>query len=135
VIAEQPYPSARWGGVLAGLLLSWAILAVAFGLTSWLISGMEITGGVAGYIWVSAVFGLVNAVLGTILSILTLPLTLLTLGLFSVLVNAVLLKITDALSSHLTIDEFWWTAIWAAVVLAVVTVLLQILVGLLLDHE
>jgi putative membrane protein len=55
-----------------------------------------------------------------------LPVMLLTLGLFSVIVNAILLSITDALSSHLTIDDFFWTAIWAAIVLAVITVVLQI---------
>ena len=81
-----------------------------------------------GYIWVSALFGIVNAIIGTILRILTLPLTLLTLGLFSILVNAFLLQITDALSSHLTIDEFWWTAIWAAIILSIVSVILDMIV-------
>lgn len=112
-------------GILGALLLGWALLALAFALTSWLISGVEVSGGVGGYLWVSAVFGLVNAVIGTILRILTLPLTLLTLGLFSVVVNALLLSITDALSSHLTIDDFFWTAIWAAIVLSIIGVILQ----------
>lgn len=111
------------------LLLSWAVLAVAFAVTSWLIDGMEVSGGVGGYIWVSAIFGLVNAIIGTILRIFTLPLMLLTLGLFSVIVNAILLSITDALSSNLTIDDFFWTAIWAAIVLAVITVVLQFVLG------
>lgn len=117
------------------LFVGWAVLAVAFAITSWLISGMEVSGGVWGYVWVSALFGIVNAIIGTILRILTLPLTLLTLGLFSVVVNALLLSITDALSSHLTIDQFWWTAIWASIVLAVVTVILQIVVGSLLTRR
>ena len=81
-----------------------------------------------GYIWVSALFGIVNAFIGTILRILTFPLTVLTLGLFSVLVNALLLQITDGLSSHFTIDEFWWTAIWAGIILAIVSMLLDVVV-------
>jgi putative membrane protein len=117
------------------LLLSWAALAVAFAVTSWLIDGLEVSGGVGGYIWVSAIFGLVNAIIGTILRIFTLPLMLLTLGLFSVIVNAILLSITDALSSHLTIDDFFWTAIWAAIVLALVTVVLQIVLGSVLGRR
>jgi len=117
--------------VLAALLIRWALLAVAFAITSWLLSGMEVTGGVWGYIWVSALFGIANAILGTILRIITFPLTLLTLGLFSLVVTAIMLSITDALSSHLTIDEFWWTAIWASIILAFASVILDlVLLGL-----
>jgi putative membrane protein len=117
--------------VLAALLIRWALLAVAFAITSWLLSGMEVSGGVWGYIWVSALFGIANAILGTILRIITFPLTLLTLGLFSLVVTAIMLSITDALSSHLTIDEFWWTAIWASIILAFLSVILDlVLLGL-----
>ena len=66
---------------------------------------------------------------GTLLRIITLPLTLLTFGLFAILINALLLEITDALTSNLTIDEFWWTAIWAAIILAVVMVVLELLLA------
>lgn len=107
-------------------LIGWALLAVAFGITSWLLSGMEVSGGVWGYIWVSALFGIVNAVLGTILRLFTLPLILLTFGLFAVLINALLLQITDALTSHLTIDEFFWTAIWAAIILSLISFVLAV---------
>jgi len=117
--------------MLAALLIRWAVLAVAFAITSWILSGMEVSGGVWGYIWVSALFGVANAILGTILRIITLPLTLLTLGLFSLVVTAIMLSITDALSSHLTIDEFFWTAIWAAIIIALVTVIIDVvLLGL-----
>ena len=113
-------------------LIRWAILALAFAVTSWLISGMDVSGGVWGYIWVSALFGIVNAIIGTFLRIVTLPLTLVTLGLFGVLVNAVLLSITDWLTGHLTIDEFWWTAVWAAIVLALVGIIIDAFATLLL---
>jgi putative membrane protein len=114
--------------VLRFLLIRWAVLAVAFAITAWLLSGVDVSGGFWGYIWVSALFGIVNAFIGTILRILTLPLTLLTLGLFSILVNAFLLQIVDGLSSHFTIDEFWWTAIWAAIILSIVSMILDLVV-------
>lgn len=112
--------------MLRSLLFKWALLAAAFALTAWIFSGLDVTGGFWGYVIVSGVFGLVNAFIGTILRILTFPLTLLTLGLFSVIVNAALLKITDALSSHLTIDKFFWTAIWAAIILSLVSMALNL---------
>ena len=108
------------------LLIRWLLLAVAFAVTSWILDGMEISGGFWGYVWVSALFGIVNAIVGTILRIFTLPLTIITLGLFSIIVNALLLSLTDALTSHLTIDEFWWTAIWAAILVSLVSVILDL---------
>jgi putative membrane protein len=108
------------------LLVRWGLLAAAFAITSWILTGMDISGGFWAYVWVSALFGVVNAIIGTILRIVTFPLTVLTLGLFSVIVNAILLNITDGLTSHLTIDEFWWTAIWAAIIMAIVSVVLDL---------
>jgi putative membrane protein len=112
--------------VLAVLLIRWVVMAIAFAITSWLLSGMELSGGVFGWLWVSALFGIVNAIVGTFLRILTLPLSVITLGLFSIIVNAALLEITDAITSHLSIDEFFWTAIWASIILAVVAVVLEV---------
>ena len=111
------------------------VVAAAFAITSWLLSGMSVSGGVFAYLWIALLFGIINAILGTILRILTLPLTVLTLGLFSIIVNAVLLQITDALSSHLTIDHFFWTAIWAAIILSVVTVILELTAGALVKES
>ena len=117
------------------ILLRWVVLAVAFGITSWLLGGMEVSGGVAAYLWVSLLFGIVNAIVGTFVRLLTLPLTLITLGLFSLVINAFLLEITDALTDHLSIDDFFWTAIWAAVILAVVSVVLEVAVRMLLARR
>ena len=114
--------------VLVFLLIRWAVLAAAFAVTTWLLSGMDVSGGFWAYLWVSALFGIVNAIIGTILRILTLPLTLLTLGLFAIVINALMLELTDALTSHLTIDDFFWTAIWGAIILAIVSVILDLLV-------
>lgn len=118
--------------MLVFLLIRWAVLAAAFAVTAWLLSGMEVSGGLWAYIWVSAIFGIVNAIIGTLIRILTLPLIVLTLGLFAILVNALMLQITDALTSHLTIDEFWWTAIWAAIILAIVSVILDMVLRTML---
>jgi putative membrane protein len=114
--------------VLLTLLIRWVILAFAFAITSWLLSGMDVSGGFWAYLWIAALFGVVNAVLGTLLRLLTLPLMIVTLGLFSIVVNAAMLEVIDAISSHLTIDDFFWTAIWAAIILALVAVILDLIV-------
>ncbi len=115
--------------MLKSLLISWVLLGIAFALTSWILSGVTVSGGFWGYVWVSALFGIVNAVIGTILRVLTFPLLILTLGLFAIIVNALLLELTDALTSNLTIDDFFWSAIWAAIILAICNVVLDLTVG------
>ena len=111
--------------MLVWILIRWAILAAAFAVTAWLLNGMEVSGGFFGYLWVSAIFGIINVFLGTLLRIITFPLYVITFGLFSIIVNALLLNFTDRISDRLTIDEFWWTAIWAAVILSIVSMILN----------
>jgi putative membrane protein len=115
--------------VLVWLLVRWVVLAVAFAITAWLLSGMSVSGRVGGYLWIAALFGVVNAILGTILRLLTLPLMIITLGLFSIVVNALMLELVDAISDHLTIDHFFWTTIWAAIILSIVSMILELIVG------
>jgi putative membrane protein len=116
--------------VLRSFVIYLVVVAAAFAITSWLLDGMNVSGGFFSYVWVALIFGVVNAIIGTILRIITLPLTLVTLGLFSIIVNALLLDITDGITDHLTIDHFWWTAIWGALILSIVTVLLQVILSM-----
>ena len=108
--------------MLRSFLLSWIIIALAFAFTAWLLDGVSVSGGVVGYLWISALFGIINVFLGTILRVISLPFIILTLGLVLILINAVVLAITDALTSDLTIKSFFWDAIWAAIVLSISTV-------------
>jgi putative membrane protein len=120
-------PAVLYGrSIVVRVVVNWALSALAFAITAAVLHGMTIHGGVFAYFWVSLLFGLVNVVAGTILRLITLPLTVLTMGLSLFLVNAVVLSITDWLTTHLDIDDFFWTTIWAAVILSVVTMLLDL---------
>src|SRR3954467_9607590 len=91
-------------------LLRWlarlVILAVIIGLVAKLVPGIHTHGSIWGLLWISVIFSIVNAVLGPVFKLLSLPLIVLTLGLFLLVVNAALLGITAALSSHLDVDGF-----------------------------
>ena len=80
------------------------------------------------------IFGLVNAVIKPIVQIISIPLYILTLGLIHIVINALMLWITSWITEHtthwgLSIDDFWWTAIWAAIVLSIVSWLLSLVVA------
>lgn len=113
--------------MLRAILVRWAVLAVAIALTAKLLAGVDVTGGFWGYVWVAALFGIVNAFIGPILHLLALPFTVLTLGLFALVVNAALLGITAGLSESLQVDGFW-TAVVAALIITVVSAILNRLV-------
>jgi len=115
--------------LIRAVLLRLVITGAAFAVATAILSGMEVNGGFWAYVWISLIFGVVNAIIGTVLRILTLPVILVTIGLFSIVINAVLLEITDLLTSHLSIDSFFWTAIWAAIIITIVSVGLEVVLG------
>ena len=121
--------------MLVALLIRLLLTALAFVITAWLLDGMELSGGFFGALWVALLFGIINTIIGTIIRLLTLPFILLTFGLLLVLINAAMLALTDAITSHLMIDEFWWTAIWAALLMSIITVVLDVIVGALFSRS
>jgi putative membrane protein len=61
--------------------------------------------GAAGtYLWIALLFALVNSIVGPVVRLLSLPFVILTLGLFLLVVNALMVGITAALSDRLQVD-------------------------------
>lgn len=81
-----------------------------------------------GAIFVALVFGFLNVLVRPLLLILTLPINILTLGLFTLVVNAIILGLTAELSSNLTIHGFG-SAILAAIVIGIVNAILGLWEG------
>jgi membrane protein len=113
---------------------NWAVLAVGVAVATLIVPGLEIRGGLTGYLVVSLLFGLVNAILGPLLHLVALPLTVVTLGLFALVVNGVLLAVTAALTQSLGISGFG-DAVLGALVISIITTLLEfVLRPLKADH-
>jgi putative membrane protein len=78
---------------------------------------------------VALVFGLVNALIGPLLKLLTCPLIILTLGLFTLVINAVMLLLTSGLSRAVglsfVVDGFW-PAFWGALVVSIVSLVMTL---------
>ena len=88
------------------LLVRWAVLALSFWITTFIVTGIHIEHGVWNYFWVAALFGIINTVLGSVLKLLTLPAVILSFGLFIFVINAAMLMLTDRWSSTVHIDSF-----------------------------
>ncbi len=107
------------------IILVWLLSAIALLVTSRLVSGFKIKDFKSAMI-ASLVIGLLNALIKPILFVLTLPINILTLGLFTFVINAIILKMAAGVMSSFKIDK-WMTAIGAAVVLMIVQILLNVI--------
>jgi putative membrane protein len=88
------------------IVLRWAILAGSFWVTTLIVDGIQNKSGAWNYIWVAALFGIINTLLGSLLKLFTLPAVILTFGLFVFVINAAMLMLTDRWSDVITIDRF-----------------------------
>ncbi len=70
------------------------------------------------------VFGLLNAFIKPVLVIFTLPINLLSLGLFTVVINAVILKMADYWVDSFVVNGFG-TAILASLFISVISIVLS----------
>lgn len=67
------------------------ISAAALWAADYLLSGFAVSGGLRGYLIVGLILGLLNALVRPVLKMIALPLIILTLGLFTIVINALML--------------------------------------------
>jgi putative membrane protein len=112
---------------LVRLLISAAALWVA----TKVVPGVSYSGDAIYLILVALVFGLLNALVRPVLALLTCPLLILTLGLFTFVINALVLWLTGALSGKLGLGfhvDGFWAAFLGALVVSIVSFLLSVLI-------
>jgi len=104
------------------------VTAIALWAATRLVSGITFHGNWLDLACVALVFGILNSVIRPILTFLAFPLLIVTLGLFTFVLNAVMLLLTSALSSKFGFDFHvagFWPAFWGAIVIGIVSFLLS----------
>ena len=112
-------------------LLRLLVNAAALWAATQLVSGISYTGDWPFFFAVALVFGILNLLVKPILFLLTLPFFLITLGLFTLVLNAVMLWLTSTLSESLGLGfrvEGFWAAFWGALVVSIVSFALSLFV-------
>jgi putative membrane protein len=112
-------------------LLRLLINAAALWVATRIVPGVTHSGSEVSLFAVAFVFGLLNALLRPLLALLSCPLLILTLGLFTLVINALILWLTSALSGSLGIGfhvDGFWAAFLGALVVSIVSILLSIFV-------
>jgi putative membrane protein len=111
------------------LLLHWLLNAAALWVAAALIPGLDFNGGPARLLLVAAVFGIVNSTLRPLLTILTCPLIVLTLGLFTLVLNALMLLVTGWVSETWNLGfavSGFWSAFFGGLVVGLVSMMLSL---------
>jgi putative membrane protein len=121
------------------LLLSWVLSAASLAVAAWFLGEHMNIGTpeqtaqqkLIPLAVVAAVFSLVNAFIGPVVKVLSLPFIVITLGLFLLIINAVLLLLTEWFTAKFpmdgvvpfSIDGFWW-AVAGSIVISLVNAIL-----------
>jgi putative membrane protein len=98
-----------------------------------LIGGITFTGEWWKMIVIGAVFGILNSFLKPLITFFALPLILITLGLFTLVVNTLMLLVTVELSEPLKLGlqiQSFWAAFKGALIISIVSMLLSWITGL-----
>jgi putative membrane protein len=111
------------------LVLKWLILTAAITIASYLLDGIHVD-GFSSALMTAAILGILNTFFKPILVLLTLPINILTLGLFTFVINALLLKMASGVISGFRVESFW-AAIFGAIIISLVN---WILSGLIKGH-
>ncbi len=112
---------------MLGFLLRWSINLLALVMAAALIKGIRIQSIEMG-ILAAGILSVVNAVIRPVVLILTLPINLLTLGLFTLVINAAMLKLVSAVVPGLVIESFG-AAFLGALIVSLTSWALNIFVG------
>jgi putative membrane protein len=121
------------------LLIRVIINAIAIVIATQIVPGIvgppwNTLNGILAYLVIGLIFGVVNALIRPIVTLLTCPLVILTLGLFTFLINALMLWITGQIAQWFGIN-FQVNGFWAAVIGALLVTVISILLSLFIPDD
>ena len=121
--AGLKHPDPPTNLTMISIILRLLVLTAGVFLASYLIPGVNVDGYVAAF-KAALLLGVLNAIIKPVLIILTLPITLLTLGLFTFIINGLLLWFVGYAISGFEVAGFF-PALLGAIVISLFSILLN----------
>jgi len=112
---------------MRGIAIRWLTLTAAILMASYLLGGIHVDGFFSA-LAAAAMLGILNAFFRPLALILTLPINILTFGLFTFVINAVMLKMASGVIDGFSVQGFW-TAVFGALIISVVSFALNSLIN------
>jgi len=108
---------------MPGILIRWLTTTVAILATSYLLDGIHVSSFFSA-VFAAAMLGILNAFFRPIALLLTLPINILSLGLFTFVINALMLKMASGVIPGFDVYGFW-TAIFGSLLISLISWLLN----------
>ena len=99
---------------MVSVLINWIVSAMVIFSIAYIIPGVKVSDFTSALV-VALVLGIINALLKPILLILTLPINILTLGIFTFVLNALLILLVSNIVAGFKVDGFFAALIFAIV--------------------
>lgn len=96
------------------ILIQWLLSALAIMVAAYILPGVEIAGFFPALV-AAVVIGLINTFIKPFLILLTLPINILTLGLFTLIINALLVLLASAIVPGFKVDGLGWAMLFSIV--------------------
>ena len=109
------------------IILNWLLMALSILITAYIVPGVTIS-GVWAALWLTIFLAIVNVILRPFLILITLPINILTLGLFTFVINALLVLLSGTVIKGFEVQGFW-AAIFFSVLLSIISYTLSFLAG------
>jgi putative membrane protein len=112
------------------LIIGILVTAAALWVTTAIVPGIHIESSVASFLIVAVIFGLVNVFVRPLVRLLSLPVTIITLGLFTFVINALMLMLTAWIAGNaMSIEGDGLTQLYWALIGSVVVSIAATLIG------
>ena len=102
------------------LLLKWIAFTFIVMFTAWLVPGIKLDGFLTAFV-AAAVIAIVNISLKPMLNLITLPINILSLGLFTLVINTILLMFVAYIVTGFEIDGFI-PALFGSIIMSILSV-------------
>ncbi len=96
------------------ILINWIVMAFAIIVSAYILPGVTLASFWTALL-VALVLGLLNVFIKPFLILLTLPINILTLGLFTLVINAVVILMASSIVPGFKVDGFWYALLFGIV--------------------
>lgn len=90
---------------MINILIRWVVYAILIIFVSWIVPGIEVDNFIS-VMFVCIIIALINTFIKPLLQLITLPINILTLGLFSLVINALMLMLAGWIAPGFEVEGF-----------------------------
>lgn len=109
------------------LIIKWLIMTASVMIAAYVIPGVTVRSFFSA-LWVALFLGIINMLLKPLLILITLPINILTLGLFTFVINGIIILLASSIVNGFQVSGFW-IAVLFSIVLSIINYLMNLMIG------